>query len=245
MKSSLLFSMVAALMATFSSCNSMTGAPQETLQNQRYNLCLILDGTDRLSLENGIPQISAEEMTEIAKVISEKGLGNLYLSYIDDNCDNNQIVLFDWDMEKPSAPSEKKGYEMMSKYEEKETEYSNSMKAYNDRLKAAINNFIHESATLREKAYSDFVAKQINGSDVNGAINQAVHLLQASLHGSEKSYIILVSDGCDNVGKELKELPPNMELLIVNTNVTRHQYDNIVSREFATLRQASNYIFVR
>lgn len=246
MKKILSITLVAAMTISLLCCNSMTSDNHEgTHEYQMYNICLVIDGTDRTSLENGIPQVSVEEMTEIAKSISKNGFGTLYVCYVDGNCDNNKIALFDWDMEKPSAPGEKKGYEMMSKYEEKETEYSSSKKAYDDCLQAAISKFSQESATLTEMAYSDFVAKQKNGSDVNGAINQAIHLLQASLHGSEKSFIILVSDGCDNVGKELKELPSNMELLIVNTNDSRHQYDHIVSREFATLGQASNYIFIK
>lgn len=225
-------------------CGSLTEESHKNPENNRYNICLILDGTDRLCEQAGVPIVTVSEMTSLADALSE-GRGTLYVGYVDDNCDNNHVVLFDWNQEKPSAPSEKKGYEMMTKYEEKEKEYSDNKKAYDERRDAAINKFSQECATLREMAYSDFVAKQKKGSDVNGAINQAVRLLQASIHGSERSYIILVSDGCDNVGKELKDLPLNIELLIVNTNVSRHQYDAIVSREFATLGQASNYIFVK
>ena len=87
------------------------------------------------------------------------------------------------------------------------------------------------------------MAKQKNGSDVNGAINQAIRVLQASEDGSSTSYIILVSDGCDNVGKELQPIPDNTELIVVNTNVTKHQYGDLVSREFVNLQQAMKYIF--
>ena len=244
MKRNALITVAVFALAFIQGCGSL---PEESLkkqENRRYNICLILDGTDRLCEQAGVPIVAVSEMTSMADALSE-GIGTLYVSYVDDNCDNNNVVLFDWSQEKPSATSEKKGYEMMSEYEEKEAEYSDNKKAYDDRRDAAINMFSQECATLIEIAYSDFVAKQKKGSDVNGAINQAVRLLQASLCGSEQSYIILVSDGCDNVGKVLKELPPNMELLIVNTNVSKHQYDDIVYREFATLGQASNYIFVK
>lgn len=243
MKRNVLLTTAVFVMAFLQGCGSLPEEPLKKPETSRYNICLILDGTDRLCEQAGVPIVTVSEMTSLADVLSE-GVGTLYVGYVDDNCDNNNVVLFEWDQEKPSAPSEKKGYEMMSRYEEKETEYSDNKKTYDDRREAALNTFSQECATLKEMAYSDFVAKQKKGSDVNGAINQAIRLLQASLHGAEQSYIILVSDGCDNVGKKLKELPPNMELLIVNTNVSRHQYDGIVPKEFATLGQASNYIFV-
>jgi len=68
-------------------------------------------------------------------------------------------------------------------------------------------------------------------------------LLRASAHGDNHPYIILVSDGCDNVGKELAELTQGTEILLVNSNVAKHQYGNLISREFVTLDQAINYIF--
>lgn len=244
MKKYTLFAMTLVIMFFMQGCGSLTDESTNVPESTYYNICLILDGTDRLCEQAGVPMVTVEEMVGLTKKLSD-GQGTLYVGYVDDDCDNNQIVLFDWNQTKPSAPGEKKGYVMMSKHEEDKSKYSVDSSAYEDRWNTAINIFSNECATLRELAYSDFVAKQKKGSDVNGAINQAVRLLQASSRGSERSYIILVSDGCDNVGKELKNLPPNMELLIVNTNVSRHQYDDIVSREFATLGQASNYIFVK
>lgn len=242
MKKYALITMTMFTMVFMQGCSSLTDESKNAPESTCYNICLILDGTDRLCEQAGVPMVTVDEMKEFAKKISE-GQGTLYVGYVDDNCDNNQIVLFDWNLTKPSAPGEKKGYVMMSKHEEEKSKYSLDSSKYEDGLNTAINKFSNECATLSELAYSDFVAKQKKGSDVNGAINQAVRLLQASSRGSERSYIILVSDGCDNVGRELKDLPPNMELLIVNTNVSRHQYNGIVSREFATLGQASNFIF--
>lgn len=94
-------------MAFLQGCGSL---PEESLKKagtSRHNICLILDGTDRLCEQAGVPIVTVSEMTSLADVLSE-GVGTLYVGYVDDNCDNNRVVLFDWDQEKPSAPSEKK-----------------------------------------------------------------------------------------------------------------------------------------
>ena len=85
--------------------------------------------------------------------------------------------------------------------------------------------------------------KKKKGSDVNGAINKASKLLRASTQEGVHSYIILVSDGCDNVGKELNKFDTNTELTIVNSTTIKHQYQEYVSKEYVTLKQVYNYIF--
>lgn len=235
---------IAIMTAAMSSCGSMESKlGDETKTINRYNICLVLDGTDRLTNENGVPQISSSEVVELAKMLANKGVGNLYLSYVDANCDNNKVAIFDWYKESPIAPGRRPNYMKMSEYREITKQYQTDSLAYSSSLVDAIGTFSRDCERICNIAYSDEVAKQKKGSDVNGAINQAIRLLRANEQQSDYSYIILVSDGCDNVGKELAFFPQSTELLIVNSNVAKHQYEEIVEREFVTLGQASSYIF--
>lgn len=235
---------IAIMTAAMSSCGSMESKLcDETKTINRYNICLVLDGTDRLTNENGVPQISSSEVVELAKMLANKGVGNLYLSYVDANCDNNKVAIFDWHKKRPIEIGAKPGYMKMSEYKEIEEKYQSDTLSYSYSLVDAIGMFSRDCERICNLAYSDEVAKQKNASDVNGAINQAIRLLRANEQQSDYSYIILVSDGCDNVGKELAFFPQSTQLLLVNSNVAKHQYDDIVEREFVTLSQASNYIF--
>ena len=239
-----LISTAIVFMTVLQSCNSMMEKSECVNQDsKRYNICLILDGTDRLSEQNGVPVVSSEDIVEVAKILSDKGLGNLYVSYVDQNCDNNHVAIFEWLEEKPGTIGEKPGYMKMEAYKKIEREDVYNMEAYNKRREEALDIFATESNSVVVSAYSDIVAKQRKGSDVNGAINKAVRLLRASEQDSVHSHIILVSDGCDNVGNELAEIPQNTEMTIVNSNVSKHQYGELVSKEFVTMKQALNYIF--
>jgi len=87
---------IAIMTAAMPSCNSMeTKQGDETKTINRYNICLVLDGTDRLTNENGVPQISSSEVVELAKMLENKSVKNLYLSYVDANCDKNKVDIFD------------------------------------------------------------------------------------------------------------------------------------------------------
>lgn len=235
---------IAIMTSAMSSCGSMESKlGNETKTINRYNICLVLDGTDRLTNENGVPQISSSEVVELAKMLANKGVGNLYLSYVDANCDNNKVAIFDWHKKRPIELGAKPGYMKISEYKEIEEKYQSDTLSYSSSLVDAIGMFSRDCERIYNIAYSDEVAKQKNGSDVNGAINQAIRLLRANEQQSDYSYIILVSDGCDNIGKELAFFPQSTQLLLINSNVAKHQYDDIVEREFVTLGQASNYIF--
>ena len=216
------------------------GMPQD---DNGYNLCLILDGTDRFVEQNRVPQLSIDEIMELAHRISEKGKGTFYVTYVDNECDNNHVGIFEWLEDRPMYHGDKPGYMKMTEYEKQKKVDDDMQESYKCHLADALEEFSRECIVVRELAYSDAVAGQKRGSDVNGAINQAGRLLQASIQEGVHSYIILVSDGCDNVGKELNILPPDTELIIVNSNVTKHQYQELVSKEFVTLKQSINYIF--
>ena len=110
---------IAIMTAAMSSCGSMESKlGDETKTVNRYNICLVLDGTDRLTNENGVPQISSSEVVELDKMLANKGVGNLYLSYVDANCDNNKVAIFDWYKKRPIELEAKPGYMKMSEYRE-------------------------------------------------------------------------------------------------------------------------------
>lgn len=206
-----------------------------------YNICLILDGTDRLAEQNGVPCISCNEITNIARTIAKNGVGCFYVTYVDNDCDNNRIAVFEWTANKPEILANKPLYMQVKEFEEITRASKERLDAYDTELENSILQFDKEAQIICQSAYTDAIARQKNGSDVNGAINQAGRLLSASERGS--SHIILVSDGCDNVGKELLGLSSSSELILVNTNVSKHHYRDIVSKECVTLKQAINYIF--
>ena len=182
-------------------------------------------------------------MEDLAKSLASCGNGTLYVSYVDKDCDNNQVAVFSNELQKPEEPVKKKDYQTLDEYNSIKANYEDMKQAYSAHLENAVSLFAADCSRITKLAYSDIVAKTKKGSDVNGAINQANRLLKASLQDCQCAYIILVSDGCDNVGKELKSWPETTELLIVNTNVSKHHYSDLVSHEFVTLRQVSNYIF--
>lgn len=238
------FIMAVAITIVLQSCSAVSDEIRSATQNSKiYNICLIIDGTDRLSNQSGVPYVSVSELEGLARSISTFGNGSLYVGYVDANCNNNKVAVFSHEQAKPIKPKEKKDYQTWNEYNQVVESYSKENKEYKDIIEASIDNFCSDCITLTKLAYSDNVAKQKKGSDVNGAINQAIRLLKSSCCDNERSYIVLVSDGCDNVGKQLMAIPPEMELLLVNSNVSMHQYGEIVSREFVTLNQVSNYIF--
>lgn len=206
-----------------------------------FNVCVTIDGTDRLDGDNGIPLVTVDELVDIANLLSDLGKCTLYCTYVDKECDNNSVAIFEWMDEKPQKPAPKNGYTMVSQYNEAVAKYESNLSRFNEQLKTHLDVFSMECKQIVAEAYSDAVAKQKKGSDVTGAINAAARLLRASDSESVNSFIILVSDGVDNVGKTLKPIPDNYELIIVNTNVTKHQYGDKV-REYATLKQAIDHI---
>ena len=238
--------MVAALlvaMLLFVSCTETSRDKEQ--ESNRYNICLVLDGSDRISKQNCIPQVSVEQILEIAQILTSNGTGSFYVCYVDGNCDNNTVALFEWQHEKPTKLriEDKPSYMKMAEYKKLAAKYYIDSLTYSSGLANTIEKFTKDCEKICRMAYSNEVAKQKNGSDVNGAINQAIRLLRASEHQTDFSYIVLVSDGCDNIGKDLTPIPESTKLFTVNTNVAKHQYGELVSKEFVTLKQATNYIF--
>lgn len=244
MKTHYLFTTTMVIMTVLSGCGSVSKENLDaTRECKYYNICLVLDGSDRLSEQNNVPLITSEEIADIGRTLLEKGVGSLYVTYLDSDCDNNHVATLEWQEERPAALGDKPGYMKMAKYNELLEAANNNDYEYKKSVEEAREAFAEESNAIVASAYSDEVAKRKRGSDVNGAINKANKLLRASNNDSECSYIILVSDGCDNVGKTLLDFPPNTELVIVNSNVSKHQYGGLVSHEFVTLKQAIKYIF--
>lgn len=242
MKTSIFSAIVFASVMMISSCGNTDSINENSIPAKSYNICILLDGTDRISNQAGVPVVSPDEIVEFAKMFANNGGGSLYLGYIDDNCDNNKVAVFEWNEKKPVEIGKKPGYMKVAEYNKLKASNDSTIIAYRTALDSAITEFSHNCETICESAYSETVAKHKKGSDVTGAINQAIRLLRANQDKYDFSYIILVSDGLDNVGKQLDDLQSS-KLFIVNSNVSMHQYADIISKEFVTLKQSFNYIF--
>lgn len=244
MKKNLFILMTIAIAIVMQSCNVPMSTDAEVSQDVAHcNVCLVIDGTDRLSKQNGVPDVSVTDLEDIARTFLTCGKGFLYVSYVDNDCDNNKVVVFSSDLQKPSSLEKKMNYQSTKEYDSIANDFQKRKKIYEANIENYLLKFTSDCSSLLELAYSDLVAKQKKGSDVTGAINQANRLLQSSQNNGERSYIVLISDGCDNVGKELRSIAPMTEILMVNTNVSKHNYQDLISREFVTLNQVSNYIF--
>lgn len=244
MKRDLLFTTAVAVMTVLQSCNMSADVNLNTSPSTKhYNICLIIDGTDRFSNQNDIPYVSVDDMKTLAKNLCDNGKGTIYVSYVDKDCDNNKVAIFDWRDTKPADIAPKLSYQKGIAYQKEKEERQAEQRAFEDKKDGVIGRFAQDGSAVETAAYANSVAKQRNGSDVNGAINKAIRLLRASEQTNSRSYIILVSDGCDNVGKQLQKLPDNTELFIVNANVSKHHYGDLVSKEFVTLKQVQQYIF--
>ena len=156
-----MITMFMIVMTVIQSCNLSSEEKQDVIQNDmQYNICLVLDGTDRLSEENSVPELSVEEILSFANAIAEKGKGFLYVTYIDKNCDNNHIAIFEWLEDKPLYHGEKKGYMKMVDYKKQEKADNDQKKAYDCRLTDALSKFSDECTIILESAYSDVVARE-------------------------------------------------------------------------------------
>lgn len=242
MKTSIFSAIVIASIMMLSGCGNIDSVNEDAIPPKSYNICMILDGTDRISHQAGIPLVLPNEIVEYAKLFANNGGGSFYLGYIDDNCDNNPVAVFEWNEKKPIGIDKKPGYMKVAEYNKLKASNDSLIIAYGCALDSAIVAFSQDCKTICESAYSETVAKHKKGSDVTGGINQAIRLLSANQDRYDFSFIILVSDGCDNVGKPLADLQ-SADLFIVNSNVSKHQYAGAVSKEFVTLSQTFNYIF--
>lgn len=129
MKKLLGFATIIASMAILSCCGNLESKQMEdSVVANHYNLCLILDGTDRLSNQAGVPIVSSDAIVEFAKMLANNGVGSFYLGYVDNNCDNNRVAVFEWDMKKPAEIGGKPGHVKVAEYD--------AMKSANDEREA-------------------------------------------------------------------------------------------------------------
>ena len=226
------------------SCHNTT--EQVPTNEHFFNICLIIDGTDRIDKQQSIPDVDIDFVMDLAEKIQRKGGGIFWFTYISENSEKNPNAFLRV-YNAPTCPKQerKKDYETPSEYAKK-----------NDLIKAK---FISDSITFEKgkaerfskfrgnvqeilkMAYSDRVAKNKKGSDVHGAINLGIKLLQSYLH-APTSHLILVSDLIDNVGTELGAIPDDITVICVNQSFSRHKLDRIIQLELSSLEQL-DYIF--
>ena len=234
---------LSALLA-IASCNTPESSEVVDSPITRYNIDVVLDGTDRLQTENVVPIISQDEILVMASKMLESGEGTMYITYVDNNSDNNQSAILDFNDPKPEKPEPRPSYVPVSEYrKQKEEPYQNDSTDYEGSKVLHLQSFEKDCENIVQLAYSDVVATNKRGSDVYGAINQAFRLLKPNMTGANKNIIILVSDGVDNVGKEPQPKPDGVDLYLVNGSFSKHSLGDIVDNEFVTINQIIKQIF--
>lgn len=243
MKKFNLLLILSAILA-IASCTSPDSSEVVDSPITRYNIVVVLDGTDRLQTENVVPIVGQDDVLIMASKMLESGVGTMYITYIDDNSDNNQVAILDFDETEPKRPEPRPSYVPMSEYREQvEGPYQKKRTAYKDSKVLHLQSFEKDCENIVNLAYSDVVATNKGGSDVIGAISQAYRLLKPNMTEANRNIIILVSDGIDNVGKERHAKPDGVELYLVNGSVDKHSFVDIVDNEFVTINQIIKYIF--
>jgi hypothetical protein len=143
--------------------------------------------------------------------------------------------------------AEKKRSETKAEYDERlrtETEESeNIIIEFENNKSQQISAFLKEAQEIIQFAYSNKVGSAKAGSDVNGVINAGIRLLKTSPNDSTtRDFIILISDGVDNVKKPLNEIADNVRVLLVNNSGSKCRL-GIDVVELDNLSRMEEYIF--
>ena len=209
-----------------------------------YNIVIVLDGTDRKAQEHSIPIASLSDIKNFVGKIKENGKGRLWLTFIDDNMDNNPIAYFEMLHTSPEKP-EKKRSETNAQYIKRCEDYKKDEIDFDSNYNINIAAFLEEAEKIISAAYSNKVATKNPGSDIYGAINSATRILKTIPDGvNTKKVIVLLSDGVDNIGKALNEVPPDVKILLINNSGSRTKLKNETAViELDNLARMESYIF--
>jgi len=259
MKKTVLFSILTVVMTVWFAGCSKPSVPklfnilfwkeeivEEIVPN--YNIVLIADGTDIKHKEYAVPVITVEYISQLAEKIQRSGKGRLWLEYIDDSSENNNIAYLEiFQAPRPPKIIGKERSETEAEYNEQikteaERFAKDSVKFENDKSQR-LSVFLKEAQELLEIAYSDKVASAKVGSDVNGAINAGYRLLKTMPNDSAtKNFIVLVSDGVDNIKHTLNKTSDNVRVLLVNNSGSKNHL-GIELVELDNLTRMEEFIF--
>ena len=242
--SSIVLALSALVVAT--GCVSSGDARSTEKESASYNICLILDGTDRYHLQQAIPLLKADDVMDIAEKVQSCGAGTLWVTFISENSEKNgNAYLKILPEPKPPKLERKKEYETPAEYTNKTSakieQFKSDSVLFAESKSERFSKFRYDLQEILKTAYSDRIAKTKNGSDIHGAINLGVKLLKSNPNAST-SYLILVSDLDDNVGKELGFVPDNISVICVNQSYSRHKLGSIINMELSSLEQL-DFIF--
>ena len=238
-----------ALSALVTGCGYSRDERSPEKESASYNICLIIDGTDRLDKQQSIPEVGIDFVMELAEKIQSSGEGTLWLSWVDDNSENNSNAY----LKILSAPvrmvSDKKmDYETRIEYTKRvnmanEKFISDSIEFEKGKT-ARFSKFRDDVQSLLRLAYSEQVARNRKGSDINGAINLGIRLLNSIPKFDVcENHLILVSDLVDNVGKSIVPDTDNISITSVNRSFSKHNLGGLVTKELGSLDQIFEYIF--
>jgi len=207
-----------------------------------YNIVIIVDGTDLKHKEYAVPMVTVEYIAQFADKIQQKGKGRLWLGYVDESSENNSIAYLEI-FQAPHEITDKMRSETKLEYSERLKKMATDSMAFEKDKSQRLFTFLEEAQKIIQVAYSTKVITAKRGSDVDGALNAGMRLLKTvSIDSDTKKYVVLVSDGVDNIGKKINGIPDNVKVLLVNNSGSKnHLGDEIIDLD--NLTRMEEYIF--
>jgi hypothetical protein len=213
-----------------------------------YNIVLIADGTDIRHNHYAVPVVTREYISNLANKIQHNGKGRLWLGYVDNSSENNNIAYLEiFPVPNIVETAIKKRSETKAEYDARlnadKERFAEVTANFEQEQSKRISMFLAETQQILEIAYSDKVATAKAGSDVNGAINAGSRLLNLMPNDTAtKNYIVLVSDGVDNIKNGINRVQDNVEVLLVNNSGSKNHL-GIKVVELDNLIRVEEYIF--
>ncbi len=212
-----------------------------------FEIVLFVDGTDKIHNEYAVPFVDMDFMTYLVNKIQQSGEGKLWLGYIDAESQNNRVAYIEIArgprlIEITGKKRSETNTEFYERYNLETMKFKKDSTDFERSNSQKLSVFLKEVQEIIKIAYSDKVAKSKNGSDVNGAINSGTRLLNIINDSAAKQYIILVSDGVDNIGKPLSKVPDNVEVILVNNSGSKCRLETEVI-ELDNLTRMEEFIF--
>jgi hypothetical protein len=198
-----------------------------------------------------VPRIDTAYVKKLIKRIRDNGSGDLWVSYIDKDALNNNVLHISVARApvKPQKPERTAG-EPRIKFNERTAEYEKAIDGYqrqiehsNQAFEGKVNQFAKEVQRMIKKAYAPKKSGD-DYSDVIGSINTGNRAL-SSIDTADTNFrtLLLISDGVQDLKPgskptELKAIPSDIQMITVNHSGSDK---NVVARRtinLATLDQA-------
>jgi len=209
---------------------------------------VIFDPSGSGSTTYNVPRITTGFIGNLIDNIMAKGNGAIWLTYIDQNSYNNDVLHFEIP-EAPSKPIEPHRFagEAMYKFNERQAQYERDTAEY-----AKVEKEFHASFERSKTAFLGCCRRVIDQeyqpkrpgtdwSDISGSLNTAVRSLKTVAQDSTHfRSILLISDGVQELAKgrasqRLSEIPKDIKLVQVNQSGSNNNMVAGRAQEFDNL----------